>query len=660
MPELRILASGLFWSAVLVAVLAIPGLRYAYVYDDYSFLGRAQTLQWADLAPNSSDVFYRPVSREMYFGFLERVMPESPILGHVLNLVILVAIVVIGGTIVTRLAGPRAGMLAAALLALFGHWPLLVAWVSGAQDLLAILFVLLALRFELNGSRAGALAMFGLAILSKETAVVLAPALVATGWLCQRGGRAVLSASAQFGGVVVAWMLVHPGFRDILLHRGTVAPGSYIGLDNSNRWNALLQSIPGLLNLPLTGNPTPWPTDLTWIIVVAFVPFLGVLWTLRRQPATESSGKVSSSAVSTGRLALFGIVFGLPPLLLTCLLVRHWVPYYLCFSTFGVSLLLVRFLRDASYPTIAFLLVAYLVGGVWSRGVVLPPGMPSERSLVPAGVALKKVEANFKKLEASLPPNSVVYVSTMVSGDQSVYLHLHHLQALRVWYREPTIETLRPELQVAPSGQEFLFWINPDLEVCEVDLRSLSTRTSGGPISHKRYRSTLRSYAFGLAGAGRLQRAIDVLLSIDGPETWDYAVTYRMVATLLFAYGDPTQAQEMLEGVPELPRMAAFESVGNILTIPTPGVHLEQAALEAFGFSWRDADVIRRLLRALMGLGHHDVSERIAHRLLEIAPGDPEAMDALKRIRSSRGERDQIIPPVRRLTVSLGGPTDSS
>jgi hypothetical protein len=239
----------------------------------------------------------------------------------------------------------------------------------------------------------------------------------------------------------------------------------------------------------------------------------------------------------------------------------------------------------------------------------------------------------------------------MVTGDQSVYLHLHHFQTLRVWYRDPNLETLRPELRIPSTGPEFLFWVNPDLEVCEVDFSSRTARASGGSINPNRYRSTLRSYAFGLAGSGKLERAVDLLLSIDEPSTWDHAVSYRMAAALRYGYGSPADASEMLKGVPALPPSAAFDAVGNLLTIPTRGAHLEQAAFQAFGFSWQDAETVRKLLRALIRLGYYDVSGRLAHHLMDLVPGDPEAVDALDRVRESKGIRDHIIPPVRRLNL---------
>jgi hypothetical protein len=158
-----------------------------------------------------------------------------------------------------------------------------------------------------------------------------------------------------------------------------------------------------------------------------------------------------------------------------------------------------------------------------------------------------------------------------------------------------------------------------------------------------------------LAGSGELQRAVDVLLRLDKPDSWDHAVSYRMAATLVFAYGPQAVAKEMLEGVPELPKSAAFASVGSIMTIPTRRAHLEQAAFRAFGFSWDDGEAVRKLLRALLDLGYYDASERLARRILELVPQDLEATDALSRIRAVRRVGERIIPPVRQLAIPHAG-----
>src|SRR5439155_24986437 len=107
-------------------------------------------------------------------------------------------------------------------------------------------------------------------------------------------------------------------------------------------------------------------------------------------------------------------------------------------------------------------------------------------------------------------------------------------------------------------------------------------------------------------------------------------------------------------GLPELPTNVAFESVGMLLTVPDRGTHMEIPALRAFGFSPEDPKVVRALLRSLLSLGYSEVSERLARRLLALAPGDLEATKALEKIglaKTTAGHR--IMAPIR--TIQFPG-----
>jgi len=642
-----------FLLAALVAIaLATPGIRFAYVFDDYDFLGRAQQPFWRDLLPYAGDMFYRPVSREIYFGLLERVSPGNPMLGHLVNLGCLAALVLLTGSIVARIGGFRAGVIASLLMAAFGQWPVTVAWVSGSQDLFAIFFVLFALHAELAGAKLEALALFALAVLSKETAIVVAPALVALPWLTGKPRREFITSAARFGSVVAAWALIHPGFRSLVAHHGVSSEGSYIGIDNPERWTTLAQAVPTILNLPLTGNPTPWPAGLTPFLAMALAPFFGALWIISRPGALTTLGEGSPTATPPWRMVVLGALLAIPPLLLTAIAVKHWTPYYVCFSAPGLAIAVAPYLAQMDIRRSATILLLSLVLGVWSRGVELEPGMPTETGLAPAGDALRTVEENFKQVAPTLPPGSIVYVSTMARGTKSVYLHLHNFQVLRVWYRDATLETLRPEVRVISSRPEYLFWVDPKLNVFQVDTKTLAVRSSGPPVERFRYRSVLRSYAIGLANSGDLQRSVDVLLNLDDPASWDHAINYRIAAMLVYASGDDASADRMLEGIPPIPLQSAFEAVANLLTVPTlPSRPLERHALRAFGLSWDDPVTIGRLMEALMKLGYKEVAGRLAQRLMILVPGDRQAMEVLRKLNAKSKPGAQIMPPIRQFEL---------
>src|SRR5262245_8133431 len=159
-------------AALAAIILCAPGLRFAYVFDDYDFLGRAQLPSWSHLLPDPNDIFYRPLSREVYFGILEGLSPGNPLLGHLVNLLGVGIVVVLVVMLTARLAGERAGVVASLLAAGFSQWPVLVGWVCASQDLFAILLVLVALHAAFAGARVVAILLFAVAMLSKETAAV--------------------------------------------------------------------------------------------------------------------------------------------------------------------------------------------------------------------------------------------------------------------------------------------------------------------------------------------------------------------------------------------------------------------------------------------------------------------------------------------------------
>jgi hypothetical protein len=75
--------------AALAAVLAYPTLQLRYLFDDYDFLGRGQVFALHQLLPDPQAPFWRPLSREAYFGFLYAVAPTSPVVAHVINALLL-------------------------------------------------------------------------------------------------------------------------------------------------------------------------------------------------------------------------------------------------------------------------------------------------------------------------------------------------------------------------------------------------------------------------------------------------------------------------------------------------------------------------------------------------------------------------------------------
>lgn len=635
--------------AALAAVLvALPGITFAFLFDDYNFILRTLRFRVAALLPDSGSLLYRPISREVYFGLLNLVAPDSPVVGHVVNALLLFAIVLLGATLASRISGRRAGAVAGILLAAFSPWPVLVAWVSGCQDLLAICFVLVAIHFECRRRGLAASLAFAVAILSKETAVFAAPALAGARWLGSQSPGQTARAAVRVTSILAIWMLIHPGIRVLLSFGGASPPGGYIGFNNPGRWLYLVRFIPVLLNAPLTGYPTPWPQEYTWTLGVAAIP----LWMAFRSMLRESVPSRGPSTqpgpmVPPHHATAFGTILAAPPLLFTSLLVQHWAPYYACFAIVGTVVAIAPWLARLPGRLLTILLAVYIIGGFWSRGIELPPGLPTERGLEPAGRGLRQLEKNFKRVAPQLPASCVVYVGTMATGPQSIYIHLHSFQVLRAWYRDPEIQTIRPELKVLTSSPEALFAVEPDLGVILIDPVKLTVRSSNGPPPRQYCRNVLTSYAIGLAQTGNLQGCVEILTRLSNENTWDHVADMRIAATMLLCDGQGAAARALLSGLPQFPPDVAINHVGLLLTVPTRGTRFENAALEAFGLPLNDPRVYRFLLRGLLQLGYDQVAARIATRLLALQPGDLEAQRAVVEAKSKMREAAfQIMPDV--------------
>src|SRR5437667_5408312 len=205
--------------AVVAAIFAIPVMGFTYLWDDYNFLTNAVFYQLHDWFPSADDPFYRPISRGIYFTILDLAGRYGPTLGHVLNLCFLVGIVFLLGSFTARIAGKRAGILAGLLFAGLGAVPNLVGWICLDQDLLAILFVILALNLRSKGRDVAAFAATTAALLSKETTLAVIPVLILFDWILDRKPYRIWKNAVAYMALIAIWGAIHPAVR-ILVARG--------------------------------------------------------------------------------------------------------------------------------------------------------------------------------------------------------------------------------------------------------------------------------------------------------------------------------------------------------------------------------------------------------------------------------------------------------
>src|SRR6266850_5488619 len=462
------------------------------------------------------------------------------------------------------------------MLASLGAAPTLVAWTSGIQDLLAMLFILIALLLRLKGSAVGSAVAFAAALLSKETSVATLPAVILVTHLL-KGRPFRLVDSAPILAVTAAWAALHPGLR-ILASRGFLGgPQGYVGVDNAGSTLSLGRSVLTLLNLPTAFAGITACHMLLGVLLGAVTAF--ALSRFRDDPeaATEQG------AGPTVRVLSFSALLGIPPLLLTTALVKHWAPYYSCLPALGFTVGLAAQVGTMKRPWWTLGLAAYLGLGVIWRAVPIESGIISEPHLYQVHESLRQVEQRFKQLHTRLPPNAIAYVSVGAVGPGSVYAHIHRFQALRVWYWDPTLVTLKPE-EHRRGSTEFLFRITRDLRVVEVQPEEHRYRSPGARVPYGEYQRTVRAYARGLATSGELPRAAEILLWMPERDSLSAIYDRRMAAMLLLAGGRSESAQRILDRTPSMPRETALAALGRMLTATDLKSFDVSCALIAFGF----------------------------------------------------------------------------
>ena len=626
---LRIVALAL--SGLVAIVLCLPRLGLGYFWDDYIFLTANDVNPLAFLLPNETTIFYRPISMGLYFLLLDAIDPTGGWVAHVLNLGLLVSCVLGLATLVTRIAGFRAGLIAGIAYAALGAAPSLVAWVTVSHDLLAIAFLLLAFHLRHSGHAVGALAAAGCAIFSKETALAVLPALVLWPWLVQRRPYRLARHALPYLGLVVLWAAVHRGVHVFLAHGFSSAATGYVHAQSPETWPLKAgRYLLHLFNVPWTGHATGWPRDLTPYAIVGLGLLAISLWVGLR--AADRSA-TASPRISTGRAVALAALLALPPLALDVALVGHWAPYYLALPGLGGALLLGVLLSRSSFPFVALVLSGYLVLGVWCRGVADPETLAfTEENFLAGSRATRDVERHFKTLYESLPPGSHLLVSVAQTGTLGVAQTMHQGQAPRIWYGDPSLETLHPMQRRDATRPQFLFRVMSDLHVLEIDPDSIRFRSSGGTQPHPdEVGRTIRSYARGIAATGESDRAVRILERlghVDGGLLYDYDL--RLAAMIRYAEGRVVEAETLKARSPLIPREFAIDMVGKVFAEPTDP-KIDSCAYWAFDVSPTDTSAVARLMRLFRDGGYHDQACDFARRMRQLAPRDAESIEILRK-----------------------------
>jgi hypothetical protein len=227
---------------VLAVVPYIPFFALPHISDDYVQieLGRnyGPSSGWLQLA---GDALYRCRATsilltnwtEQLFGASSAVFQAESTVLHVLNTLLVAALGL------WRPIGWRLAVLAAGFFAVHEGHQEAVVWYAAVPELLVFLFALLALHVWLRWLDAGrsrpllyglALALFILALLSKESAVAVVPLMAGAGYLSGKPVRAIVRDLLPFAAVSVLYALAIFAAKGTHLHLndGTFAPGSHV------------------------------------------------------------------------------------------------------------------------------------------------------------------------------------------------------------------------------------------------------------------------------------------------------------------------------------------------------------------------------------------------------------------------------------------------
>jgi hypothetical protein len=459
-------------------VLNLPCLGLGYFWDDFYFLSFGGHGGPWHLLPESQGTFYRPIPLGVYFRILHLLDPASGVLGHVLNLVALAGALVLLVILVSRLCGPRAGLFSGLIFACYGNVPGLVAWVSGSQDLFAILFVTAAFLLRHRGKSVAALACATAGLLCKEPAIAAFPVLVLWDRIVGRPHQRPRFQWLAYASVAALWGCVHPGIH-LLAGRGFRSGSTmYVGMEHPERWGLyVVRYLMTLINLPPPKFTAPWWEERAPYGFAALAILIAGLWNLDRPK--RSAGLTGSLPLA--RAGWIGALFALPSLLMPAVLVRHWAPYFACLPGLGVAIFLGPALARQGRLTAITALAIFQLFGIWCRGIrgegewVL-----SEPAMVDASSAVRTVRANFEKEFPTLPKGSEVVASFGTTGIRGIQSALIDGQALGLWYRDPALRTVRTTDRRPGAPAEYFVRITDDLDVIAIDPDAMRIRSASG------------------------------------------------------------------------------------------------------------------------------------------------------------------------------------
>jgi tetratricopeptide (TPR) repeat protein len=292
--------------ACAIAFLAyVPSLGFQFVYDDTPQIIQNPAIQawrylphyftshaWAELYPHVSGNYYRPLFL-LWLRLNHALFGLDPKGWHLTTVLCHVAATYLVFALVRRLAaGPGIAFSAATLFALHPVHIESVAWVSGVTDPLMAVFLLGSFLAYLRFREARrwiwmalALALFAVALLEKETAVVLGPLVLMYAWLYADGRERIsrwafaLKQSSAFLVLTILYLALRAQVLRGLSHSVTPVTWSSMALTEPSilwlyfRHLLFPAGLSGFYGLPYVNNPASAafvvPTALLFGLILA-------------------------------------------------------------------------------------------------------------------------------------------------------------------------------------------------------------------------------------------------------------------------------------------------------------------------------------------------------------------------------------------------------
>jgi len=435
------------------------------VADDFDYLHRVLFTRNLSLVDGCGSVlWWRPLSRQLYFKLLAPLMLANPALIAALHVALLAfTAVLLYRALRAGLGGPLAA-LAASFPLLMESTRMLVAWPSNFQDLGAMFFMALALHEAAAARLASTLASIAAALLCKEVA---APVALILPWLPAGAPRDHRRWNAAIAALVAAWGIVYAWIH---ARAGLTWPHAPAGVPDASwpargAW-ALLNSGRAAMSLP------PDRVRLDPFVIAAIIAGAFAVAATAVAPAARARLARAMPWAGFGLAWYAACIVGLAPTY------PDWLASRGAFAAIGLGVALAA-VTGAAHPALAAALFTLRLA-LFAMSPGPPAGVSNlavERGSLldfPKLVRLQRMMRDTRRAlhtqHPRLPANAEVGLYNLPWGAQYAF---GGDQSLEAWYGDstlrwisPSVFTLHPNTPLV-SIVEFEMYANPCVVLLE-------------------------------------------------------------------------------------------------------------------------------------------------------------------------------------------------